>query len=342
MRLGEYRIKRLIHSGGMGKVYLCEGNVVLKVPLTPEEIERLYPGNPQHYSLILQRLREEAEVLKKLNHPNIVRLIDHFDLGFPVLVLEYVRGVTLKDYVTRPMTLDEVKPILEKVFDAVEYLHSRGVVHGDLNPRNVMVGDDVKLIDFSTAKVGFSGGYGLAILTRYSAPEQRKGHLIPQSDVYSLAKTIYYCLTSKDPPAGKLKCGIKAIERATEYDPRKRYSSVSEFRDELFGLRKPKRRASIFVMGREYEITKDITTIGKSGDIAIPDKLGYVSRIHCVIVKKDGEFILLDNKSRCGTYVYDGTYKRVDKHTLKDGDLIALCYNRERGPYIVLQFRLFS
>ncbi len=134
------------------------------------------------------------------------------------------------------------------------------------------------------------------------------------------------------------------LSKATEQDPRKRYSSIAEFRDALFFEVKPSKETHPYVIigGKKHYINKNVVTIGRlrNADIHVKDDYGYVSRIHCMMVKRREGYLLVDNKSTGGVFVYsDGVYKRIEKWWLKDGDIIALCYDRVKGPYITFQFK---
>lgn len=141
-----------------------------------------------------ERLLKEFDVLTSLNHPNIVRAIDFLDipgLG-PSLIMEYVEGVTLQQYLQEqsPSQQDKLH-ILQQLVQTVQYLHSRQMVHRDLKPTNVMVlegGKQIKLIDF-----GLADSATFILLKQpagtlgYASPEQRSSSAIDvRNDIYSL------------------------------------------------------------------------------------------------------------------------------------------------------------
>ena len=140
-----------------------------------------------------QRLRKELEILMLLQHPNIVAaygIEDVEDLG-RCIVMEYVDGVTLKEWLTKKPTRQMRLWVMQKITDAVSYLHTKGIVHRDLKPTNIIVtgnGGHVKLIDFGLADTDSH-----AILKQpagtpdYMSPEQRQTAVADtRNDIYSL------------------------------------------------------------------------------------------------------------------------------------------------------------
>ncbi len=363
-----FRVKSKIAEGGMGKVFLGEDNitgrkVVIKVPHDISDLPKMGYTNPiPIHQTMVQKLREEAEILRSVSHENIVKFVDFFDHnGVPVLILEYIKGKSLKEmYLNNPGDPQDVLRYGLQIMDAVEYLHGNNILHRDINPKNVIVNNEDRaiLIDFGAAKRGFVGGSASKV-TRigtdlYSAPEQISGAAaLPQGDVYSIAKTLYFCLAGHDPPPGKIppilpkssvsKELLLALSKATEQDPKLRYSSISEFRNAITGIKVAREPYPyLIIQGRKYYLKKDVVTIGRAAnaDIRIDDVYGYISRIHCVITKQRDNYMLMDNRSTGGIFVYDnGVYRRVDRWWLKDGDIIALCYDARKGAYITFQFK---
>ncbi len=150
---------------------------------------------------------KEAKLLFTLAHPGIVRMYDVGEVDtvrgrVPYVVLEFIDGVSLEDDVKRrarekkPYTPLEIEAVMLRVLEAVTFAHERGVVHRDLKPSNVMlVGDQVKVLDFGTAR---SGDQATRLTTqftpRYAAPEQwdpSRGDRGPWTDVYALGLVLY-------------------------------------------------------------------------------------------------------------------------------------------------------
>jgi serine/threonine protein kinase len=221
-RIAHYRILRRIGRGGMGIVYQAvderdERMVALKVIREAEG-----PGDESAVHLAEARVRfdREAAILKSLLHVNVVAFLEIGEEdGTPWLAMEYLDGAPLTSFAGRPWT--ETVPLLVQAAHGLEYLSSRGIVHRDLSPDNILVierGGDrlVKLLDFGVAKL-FEKATGLESLTAtgfflgkvaYGSPEQlgSLGHGVPldwRSDVYSLGVIFYQVLSGRRPFEGK-------------------------------------------------------------------------------------------------------------------------------------------
>lgn len=152
-RIGRYRVLRKLGSGGMARVYLARGGdgkfVALKIPdphLFETEEHRTY-------------FSQELSVGKKMQHPNVVRILDYSDGGpgrIPYIAMEFVDGVTLdkKLPTKKPIKLHQAAFILHKIISGLEYAHNMGVVHRDIKPENVMISrtGDIKVADFGIAR----------------------------------------------------------------------------------------------------------------------------------------------------------------------------------------------
>jgi serine/threonine-protein kinase len=204
-RVGPYRLLRSLGSGGMGEVYLAERidgtfrqEVALKlVPFALADGERA------------ARLRRERQILAQLEHPNLARLIDGGVApdGTPFLAMEYVRGLTLSEWLgSRAPGIEERLDRFLELCAVVSYAHQRLIIHRDIKPGNILVDETGKarLLDFGIAKLLVPDTSdatltvaGLAPMTAsYSAPEQVQGKLITTAtDVYQLGLVLYWLLT---------------------------------------------------------------------------------------------------------------------------------------------------
>ena len=150
---GKYRIESLIGSGGMANVYKAydeqEGRTVAIKMLKAEHRED---------TEFLRRFEREAKAVITLSHPNIVQSYDVGvdEKGVSFIVLEYVHGQTLKDYIKSKTYLSpkEAVDIAAKVLDALGHAHEMGIIHRDVKPQNVIISDNglVKLTDFGIAR----------------------------------------------------------------------------------------------------------------------------------------------------------------------------------------------
>ena len=208
---GAYRVRREIGSGGMGTVYLAERaddqfrkDVALKV------LPRWRRGNRGRY----QRFLEERQILAKLDHPGIARLLDGGVTadGIPWFAMEYIPGEPIDSYCeTRRLSVEARLQLFCDVCSAVQYAHRNLVVHRDLKPSNILVGPDrrVALLDFGIARLLAAEEARAAEATMtvdrqltplYSSPEQIRGEPVSTAaDVYALGVLLHVLLTGTNP-----------------------------------------------------------------------------------------------------------------------------------------------
>lgn len=210
--VGAYRIVRQIGTGGMGAVYLAEradGHFQQQVAL--KLIRRGMDSD-----IILRRFQAERQILARLQHPNIARLLDggRSSDGRPFFTLEYVEGEPIDRYCDRmKLSIDKRLQLFVTVCQAVQYAQESLVVHRDLKPGNILVTKEgeVKLLDFGIAKlVGIEGEdqppadmtrTGLRVMTPgYASPEQVRGEPVTTAtDVYSLGVILFELLAGSSP-----------------------------------------------------------------------------------------------------------------------------------------------
>jgi serine/threonine-protein kinase len=226
-RCGPWRLLHSIGSGGMGEVFLAERadgafeqRVAVKV--LPAAVRTRELG---------QRLERERQILARLEHPNIARLIDGgvAEDGTPYLALEFVEGLPFDHYCAAAgRTLPAKLAIFLKMCDAVAYAHARLVVHRDLKPTNVLVTGtgEVKLLDFGIAKLLEEDDLGLTrsvdhLLTpRYAAPEQVEGRpATTATDVHALGLLLFELLTGERPFGEQTKSAISLAREIVEREP---------------------------------------------------------------------------------------------------------------------------
>ncbi len=228
-QLGPYELDRVIGHGGMGAVYRAnrvDGEFEQQVAV------KLVGSRAAD---LPERLRTERQILAWLNHPNIARLLDggaHPALG-PYLVMEYVEGESIDRFAaTRP--LPARLEIFRTVCDAVQFSHSRLVVHCDLKPSNIRVtpAGRVKLLDFGVAALldpTDDGGHHPTRLTPdFAAPEQKRGEPVSTaSDVYALGRILERLVA---PPPADLRA---VIAKATAEEPADRYASAAQLSEDI-------------------------------------------------------------------------------------------------------------
>ena len=150
-KFGNYEIRRLIGSGGMGEVYEATDS-----KLGRSVAVKVLPEGFTHDTERVARFEREARVLASLNHSAIASVHGFEDAGGrSLLVMELVPGQTLAERIqSAPLSLDEALAIATQIADGLEYAHDKGIVHRDLKPANVKITPDgkVKLLDFGLAK----------------------------------------------------------------------------------------------------------------------------------------------------------------------------------------------
>ena len=209
--VGPYRLLKKLGQGGMGVVYLAEradGQFEQQVAL--KLIKRGMDSET-----IIQRFLAERQILARLDHPNIARLLDGgiTEDGLPYFAMEYVEGVPLIPYCNvKKASIEERLALFGEICKTVHYAHRNLIVHRDLKPGNILVNREgqVKLLDFGIARVLSNDEHeaqtiftqaGQRVLTpEYAAPEQVSGGVITiQTDVYALGVILYELLTGIRP-----------------------------------------------------------------------------------------------------------------------------------------------
>jgi serine/threonine protein kinase len=205
-QLGNYRLARLLGRGGFAEVYLAE-HIVLG---TKVAIKLLHTRVAEADVTQFQR---EARLLAGLRHPQIVRVFDFgVDGEIPYLVMDYAPSGTLRTLHTRgaPLPITTVVDYIKQVAQALQYAHDRKVVHRDVKPENMLIGEynEILLSDFGIALIAQSSHYqstkDMAGTIAYMAPEQIAAHPRPASDQYSLGIVAYEWLCGALPFHGSL------------------------------------------------------------------------------------------------------------------------------------------
>ena len=206
-QLGQYRIIEPLGEGGMAAVYKAyqasvDRFVAIKV------LPRHYAGDPD----FVHRFKREARIIARLEHPNILPVHDYGESdGYTYIVMRYVEGSTLANLLHgKPLPLSQICPIFAQVCTALDYAHSKGVIHRDMKPSNVLIDSlgNCLLSDFGISRMveGAShltaSGAFLGTPT-YASPEQAKGEKLDgRSDIYSLGIVLYELLTGQLPFQG--------------------------------------------------------------------------------------------------------------------------------------------
>jgi Tol biopolymer transport system component len=206
VRLGHYKVDAIVGHGGMGAVYRAardDGEFRQQVAI---KLVRAAAQSPS----TLQRFKQERQILARLAHPNIARLLDGGSTasGVPYLVMEFIEGEPITAWCLRhSLSLEERLRLFLRVCDGVAFAHRNLVVHRDLKPGNILVTADgiPKLLDFGIAKLLDSDAHAAAstfgthaMTPEYAAPEQVRGDPVTNAvDVYALGLVLYEILTGQ-------------------------------------------------------------------------------------------------------------------------------------------------
>ena len=247
----QYDFIRQIGEGGMGKVFEAyDKSLKRKVAIKrvrPELVRSAY---------VREQFLSEARMVALLRHPCIVEIYTVIESESSLyLVFEYVDGQTLETRldIDGRLPFSQVKEIFKYVCEGLEYAHSQDIIHCDLKPGNIMILEDnkAKVMDFGVAKKSVdhqTGARTVAGTPAYMAPEQQRGFMRKQSDVYSLALCVYEALVGQVPwtvkgfniankkivPPSKLAPLIppavdEVLADALKEDPKERIQSIAEF-----------------------------------------------------------------------------------------------------------------
>jgi serine/threonine-protein kinase len=233
--LGAWKLVAELGQGGMGSVFLAERSDGHYQQRAAVKLLRGWTG-----AAALAQLAHERQVLASLSHPHIARLIDGgaTPAGRPYLVMEFVQGQALDAYCRQHgLGLGATLALFGMVCDAVAYAHCQLVVHNDIKPANVLVGEDGRamLLDFGIAHLqGRADPTPLALTPRYASPEQRAGAApgVP-GDIYSLGRVLGELLAALGPAAGRSSEWQAIVARACAEQPGQRYASVEALQADL-------------------------------------------------------------------------------------------------------------
>lgn len=253
---GRYEFQELIGIGGMANVYRAF-DIVEKKDVAIKILKEEYLGNEE----FIRRFRNESKAVASLSHPNIVRIFDvNFGDRIQYIVMEYIDGLTLKEYIEKAQVLNwkDTVHFTVQILRALQHAHDKGIVHRDIKPQNMMLLRDgtIKVMDFGIARFARDEvrSQDKAIgSVHYISPEQAGGGITDaKSDLYSVGVMMYEMLTGQLPFDGETpeEVAVKQMQaapilprqikedipegleeiiiRAMQKSPGKRYQSAAE------------------------------------------------------------------------------------------------------------------
>jgi len=287
---GAFTIVKQLSTRPLSAVYLArnkEGQlVILKQFVTPDDSESNRKWT--------RDLRREYEMLKSFSHPQVAKVLSVIDDtadGCTYLALEYIDGENLRSLVERQGERSQktVRRWAQEVALVMKYLHSLDppIVHRDLTPDNIIMDcrGELKVIDFGAAHQFLEGVTGTLVGKQcYIAPEQLRGQVMLESDIYSFGCTLYFLLTGKDPQA--IACSNPAmegydvdkdlnelIERCTKFDESERIRSFDEVLTILGSshLESPAVAAVVAAEGELWNVSAEAEATAVSSEAEVMD-----------------------------------------------------------------------
>ena len=270
---GRYQLGQLVGRGGMAEVH-----VATDTRLGRTVAVKIMRADFATDSIFLERFRREAHSVAQMNNPNIVNIYDSGEEAvttetgevehLPYLVMEYVKGQTLRDIlkVNGALSQRDAEQVMMGVLNALEYSHRMGIIHRDIKPGNIMISEQgvVKVMDFGIARAiddsaaTMTQSQGVVGTAQYLSPEQARGESVDmRSDLYSAGCVLYEMLTGRPPFTGDSAVAIayqhvsevatppstivpglpkmwdSICAKAMAKDRQNRYATASEFKNDL-------------------------------------------------------------------------------------------------------------
>lgn len=266
---GRYKIIKIIGAGGMAKVYLARDLI-----LERDVAVKLMAYNFHNDENSIRRFKREALATTELVHPNIVNIYDVGEDENPYIVMEYVEGTDLKQYIHdhHPIPYRKSIEIMKQILEAVSYAHQHHIIHRDIKPQNILIDDhgNVKITDFGIAialsQNSITQTNSLLGSVHYLSPEQARGSMATKkSDIYSLGILLYELLTGDVPFDGESAVSIalkhfqndlpsirnidnripqpleNVVLKATAKESGQRYQTIDEMKEDLSTSLSPER-----------------------------------------------------------------------------------------------------
>ena len=236
---GRYEIMEVIGVGGMAVVYKAFDNIDHRI-VAVKILKSEYLANEE----FKRRFRNESKAVAVLSHPNIVKVFDvSFGDAIQYIVMEYVEGITLKNYITQQGVVDQREALyfITQILRALKHAHDKGIVHRDIKPQNILLISDgtIKVTDFGIARISENATRtmtdGAIGSVHYISPEQAKGSLTDlRTDLYAAGVILYEMLTGKLPFQSDNAVSVALMQLQNDpVRPREINSSIAEGLEEI-------------------------------------------------------------------------------------------------------------
>ena len=360
--IGRYTIEGVLGQGGFGITYLGMDELHKK----KVAIKEFFPqgivtrnieyedtvtvtlvGEKENYDKGKERFLKEAQTMAMFSKDKgIVKALDFFEINNTAyIVMEYLEGVTLKQYLVENKRIDaeDLVELLVPLIESLDEIHSQGLIHRDISPDNIMVLPDgrIKLMDFGAARDYTEfGEKSLSIVLKpgYAPPEQYQTHGVqgPWTDIYALCATMYKCITGENPPDAidrviddHLKkiseFGIvippqeeAAIIKGMSVSAKDRYQDIKDFCEDLYGGYEETSVSE----NKESEVESETSSEIKVTEIAEQQKSQYI--LHNPKVEDDSS--TESGKKVTWNCLWFGSYPQ-SQITAEDGEIYTILTN---------------
>ena len=349
---GKYKILSKVGQGGMSVVYLAI-NEKANAQWAVKEVRK---DGVKDFEVVKQGLVAETDILKKLSHPSLPRIIDVIDSDESIIIImDYIQGnslnVALDEYGAQPQ--ENVIEWAKQLADVLGYLHSRTppIIYRDMKPANVMLKPDgnVTLIDFGTAREFKEKN--LADTTclgtvGYAAPEQfgGMGQTDARTDIYCLGATLYHLVTGKNPceppyeikPIREINPSLsvgfeKVILKCTQRDPNDRYQSAAELMyalehykdDDLEVRKKQKKKLKTFFASATLTLIFALVSVFGYTSAEKQKSANYEYVLAGATSVEDYYQAILTDPTRVDAYIGSNDFRGLTDYLIADGELTS-------------------
>ena len=360
--IGRYTIEGVLGQGGFGITYLGMDELHEK----PVAIKEFFPqgivtrnieyqdtvtvtfvGEKDNYEKGKERFLKEARTMAKFSKDEgIVKALDFFEINNTAyIVMEYLEGVTLKQYLRENQRIapEDLIELLVPLIESLDEIHSQGMIHRDISPDNIMVLPDgrIKLMDFGAARDYTEfGEKSLSIVLKpgYAPPEQYQTHGIqgPWTDIYALCATMYKCITGENPPDAIERVMDDSLKKISEFgiviptqeeaaiikgmsvSAQDRYQNIKDFCEDLYGAYEE----TSVPENKESEVEIETGSEIKVTEIAEQQKSQYILRNP----KVEDDSSTESGKKVTWNCLWFGSYPQ-SQITAEDGEIYTILTN---------------